>query len=143
VATLDDYTAVRELILDLFDTAVQATVSETVRQTVVTVQQLHDERQQPVPLSELAKRLNLDKSTVSRRVKVAMSDGYLQNLETRRGQPMKLTTGDSLPEGVPLLPEPANLTTCCSVAMLREGADIPAPLSVVPTGKAGSDSWEF
>ena len=82
---------------------------------------------QRATLGAVAKHLSLDKGTVSRRVKVAVADGYLQNLETRKGQPMQLVCGDPLPEARPLLPEPASLDTCCSVAALREGINTPAP----------------
>jgi len=82
---------------------------------------------QPASLGKVASRLHLDTSTVSRRVKVALAAGYLENLETRRGQAMKLVTGDPLPEALPLLPEPASLEACCSVAVLPEGIKHPRP----------------
>jgi hypothetical protein len=126
LATVADYTAIRELVLDLFDVAVQQTVSATVRETVTAVQTLTPTKE-PVSLSSLAKHLKLDKGTVSRRVRVALADGYLQNLETKRGQPMKLLCGDPLPESAPLLPEPASLEGCCSVAVLSEGINTPPP----------------
>jgi hypothetical protein len=127
IATLSDYHAVRDLVLDLFDVAVQATVSDTVRETVAAVVALNGPSKQPASLGAVAKGLNLDKGTVSRRVKVALNDGYLQNLETKRNQPMKLVSGDPLPESVPLLPEPASLAPSCSVALLQEGIEMPPP----------------
>lgn len=131
IATLADYQAVRDLVLDLFDVAVQASVSPTVRETVAAVARLNGPSKQPVTLGAVAKALALDKGTVSRRVKVAVNEGYLQNLETKRNQPMKLVSGDPLPESLPLLPEPTSLDPSCSVALLREGSTSP-PLS--PTG---------
>jgi hypothetical protein len=127
VATLTDYQAVRDLVLDLFDVAVQATVSDTVRETVAAVVALTGPSKQPASLGAVAKRLNLDKGTVSRRVKVALSDGYLHNLETKRNQPMKLVGGDPLPDAVRLLPEPASLDPSCTVAVLQEGIKTPLP----------------
>jgi hypothetical protein len=122
IATPADYAAVRDLVLDLFDVAVQASVSPTVRDTVAAVVTLNGPSKQPATLGAVAKALALDKGTVSRRVKVALSEGYVQNLETRRNQPMKLVSGDPLPECVPLLPEPTSLDPCCTVAPFREGS---------------------
>jgi len=65
----------------------------------------------------IATRLQLDKSVVSRRIKVALAEGYLVNRATGKGQPQALVLGDPLPEDRMLLPEPASLTeTGCSVA---------------------------
>lgn len=124
IATLADYAVVRELVFDLFEVAVQATVSPTVRETVTAVAALN----QPATLGAVAKKLDLDKSTVSRRVKVALSGGYLLNLETRCNQPMKLASGDPLPETRPLLPEPASLDPSCTVAPLQGGSTSPPSL---------------
>jgi hypothetical protein len=44
-----------------------------------------------------------------RRVRDATDRGYLVNLETRRGRPARIVLGDSMPEMVKLLPEPAEL----------------------------------
>ena len=149
LATLTDYQAVRDLVLDVFDVAVQATVSATVRETVAAVVALNGSSREPVSLGVLATRLNLDKGTVSRRVRVALSDGYLQNLETKKGQPMKLVRGDPLPESFPLLPEAASLDPSCSVAPLQEGIDTPPPPSplaqVEETAEAvlpAEEAWE-
>jgi hypothetical protein len=129
IATLADYAAVRELVLDLFDVAVQATVPATVRETVAAVEALGGSGKNPdaVSLGAVAKRLQLDKGTVSRRVRVALADGYLANLETKRNQPMRLVVGDALPNSLPLLPEPSELNPSCSVAVLSEGVNTPLP----------------
>ena len=65
---------------------------------------------------------------MSRRVKVALADNYLQNLEPRKGQAMKLVSADPLPEAQRLLPDPATLEERCTVALLREGMNTPPPL---------------
>jgi hypothetical protein len=127
VASLTDYQAIRDLVQDLFDVAVQATVSETTRATAAAVVAQSGPSKQPVSLGAVVKELNLDKGTVSRRVKVALADGYLQNLEPRKNQPLKLIPGDPLPDALPLLPEPASLAPCCSVAPLQEGINNPLP----------------
>jgi hypothetical protein len=127
IATVSDYAAVRALVLDLFDVAVQATVSETEQDTVAAVVTLKGTPEAHVSLSALAKQLSLDKGTVSRRVKVALADGYLRNLETRKKQPIKLVVGDPLPASTPLLPEPNSLQASCTVAALQEGIDPSLP----------------
>lgn len=131
VATLADYAAVRELVSDLFDMAVQTTVSSTVRETVQAVRALTPSNE-PASLANVSKYLKLDKGTVSRRVKAALAEGYLNNLESKRNQPMKLVAGDPLPDAAPLLPEPASLDPSCSGAVLFEGIETPLPPSAVP-----------
>ena len=59
----------------------------------------------------VAEKLQLDKSNVSRRLRVAADGGYLRNLEDKRGKPGRWVIGDPLPESVDLLPDPAQLAT--------------------------------
>lgn len=107
VATLDDYRAVYDLVIDLLNEGVEATVSPTVRETCDAVAELWEAHaQKPVSVAELAKRLNLDKSATSRRVRVATEKGYLINLEERKGKPAQLVPGEPLPDEKPVLPAP-------------------------------------
>ena len=69
---------------------------------------------------QLGARLGLDKSAAMRRAKVAMSRGYLRNLETRRGQPAKLIGAEPLPADVIILPTVETLTGC-TVARAQRG----------------------
>jgi hypothetical protein len=122
IATLDDYTVVRELVADIIAEGIGATVSATVRETVAAVRRLAGS--EGVALRVIADKLDLDKSTVSRRVRVAADGGFLRNLEDKRGKPSRWIIGDPLPETVDLLPDPTQLATvdttvdqqCCSVA---------------------------
>lgn len=141
VATLDDYTAVRDLVADLVAEGVGATVSAATRQTVEAVRDLQGvsesaEAGNATPgatVSRLAHRLKLDKGTVSRRVRVALDAGYLVNTETRKGRPYQLRTGDALPEESELLPSAVRLAEvmqgCCGVADASEGYTTPPPSS--------------
>ena len=114
-------------MVDLFDVAVQATVSDTVRVTVGAVSALQLSVQS-VSLGAIAKHLQLDKGTVSRRIKVALAEGYVRNLESRKNQPMQLVVRDPLPDAVSLLPDPSRLAPSCSVAVLQQGIDMhPSP----------------
>ena len=66
-------------------------------------------------LNAIAKKLGLNKSTVSRRVAKAKHLGYLQDKQLAKGQPAQITLGEPLPEEVEILPSPDALQ-CCSVA---------------------------
>jgi hypothetical protein len=127
VATTADYQAIHDLVIDLFDLAIGATVSQTVRETVEAVRNLYLASNEPVSATAVARKLSLDKGTVSRRLKVALTEGYLENLETRKGRPMKLMVAEPLPDGVALLPSPDRLEASCAVAELPEGSISPSP----------------
>jgi hypothetical protein len=114
IATLEDYVAVRGLVVDIVSEGVGATVSPAVRQTVQAVIELHDEPLgELVSLGKLADRLKLDKSAASRRAAVARQLGFLKNLETRKGLPAQYVPGDPLPEEVNVLPS-AEALQCCT-----------------------------
>jgi hypothetical protein len=120
LATIEDYAVVRELVADLFGEAAGTEVSKTVRETVEAATALLDSKrgggEEPatVTVLEIAKRLELDKSAASRRVRAATQAGYLENLETRKGRPARLVPGDPLPEKLELLPPPKLLDSITS-----------------------------
>ena len=127
IATLDDYAVVRDLVADTIAEGVGSTVSDTVRETVAAVAALASA--EGVMARAVADKLRLDKSNVSRRLRMAADDGYLRNLEDKRGKPGRWVIGDPLPESVDLLPDPAQLATAdtppdlrgCAVAPESEG----------------------
>lgn len=130
VAILRDYAAVRELVADRLSEGVEATVPATVRETVGTVATLialqHAEEEEDVAtvtVSTIAKALKVDKSSASRRVKVAVDLEYLRNLETRRGRPARIGTGDPMPEDGKVLPTVEELADRCAVAGATEGEE--------------------
>src|SRR5215207_5474508 len=107
VATIEDYSAVRELVVDLVGEGVEATVPETVRETVEAVERLQeDSNGEPVTVAELARKLKLDRSTVSRRARSAKDRGYLRDLEDNPRKHSRLVLGDDLPDDVQILPTP-------------------------------------
>jgi hypothetical protein len=69
----------------------------------------------------LTHALGIDRSSVSRRVRVAIEQGYLRNLEDREGKPAKLVLGDPLPDDLEILPLPEALADHCTVALATEG----------------------
>jgi hypothetical protein len=105
VATVADYAAIRNLVANIVAEGVQATVRKEVRQTVEAVKDLLAKDHEHVTVNQVAEALHLDGSTVSRRVSVARSLGYLKNDETRRGMPAKLVIGDKMPAEVEVLPD--------------------------------------
>jgi hypothetical protein len=129
VATVGDYAAIRDLVADLVADEVGATVPKSTVETVQAVAALAAKHESGVTYLQLGERLNLDKSAAMRRAKVAVSRGYLKNLETRRGQPAKLVAGEPLPGDVTILPLPADvavaheLRTGCTVAHPNGGRD--------------------
>lgn len=110
IATLADYAAVHDLIIDILNESMAATVSATVRETVTAVKAMqHESQGGAVSVTALSLHMDLDKSVVSRRVRVAKELGYLVDLEDKRGKPSRLVVGDSMPEERPVLPSPDSL----------------------------------
>jgi hypothetical protein len=120
LATLEDYAVVRELVADLVSEGIEATVPETVRETVEALGRLYTEESESITIATLAHELELDKSSAWRRVRTAMDRGYLKNLEDRKGRPARLVSGDPLPDDVEILPAPERLQGC-TVAGVSEG----------------------
>jgi hypothetical protein len=141
VATLDDYSAVRKLVTDLISDGVGATVSETVRETVGAVGKLaNGDSSNGVPLTKLAQELKLDKSATSRRTKDAIAQGYLRNLEDKKGRPARLVIGDPLPADIEVLPTVETLRQRCSVAPLKEGIG-PSPSPTAENAEEKEEEW--
>jgi DNA-binding transcriptional ArsR family regulator len=114
VATIEDYAAVRELVVDLMGEGVETTVPKTVRETVEAVKRLREgSKGEPVTVAELARKLKLDRSTVSRRARSAKDRGYLRDLEDNPRKPSRLVPGDDLPDDVQILPSPKDV--CATV----------------------------
>jgi DNA-binding transcriptional ArsR family regulator len=111
IATIEeDYAAVRELVVDLVGEGVETTVPKTVRETVEAVKRLREgSKGDPVTVAELARKLELDRSTVSRRARSAKDRGYLRDLEDNPRKPSRLVLGDDLPDNVQILPTPEDV----------------------------------
>jgi hypothetical protein len=137
IATFDDYEVVRELVDDLVSQGVQSSVSATVRETV---QAVSDVLASKLPLmgeesfvkqAELVNYLGLDKGTVSRRLKVAVSLEYLKVNKQHKGSANEYSLGDAMPSNRGLLPTRGELEQ--AVAELRAYQDIyipPPPVQV-------------
>jgi hypothetical protein len=105
---LADYAEVYDLVIDIIAQGVQAMVDARIRDTVEAVKELDTPKDPGIGLAPTAKALGIDKSAASRRVRVAIEDGYLTNLDgsRRKGRPARITLGDPLPEERPVLPSP-------------------------------------
>jgi hypothetical protein len=130
LATVADYRAVRELVLDLLSAGVESTVPDSVRETVNAVAVLQGEGEEDfegVSVNAIAKALRLDKASASRRLRSAADRGYLVNLEGRRGRAAKWRTGEPMPDDLVILPEPDALEEPCTVAVKTDRVQTPPP----------------
>lgn len=132
VATLDDYEAVREVVLPVISEGVMASVSKTLRETVQAVEDL-TRASRATTNKAVAEKLKLDKSTASRRIKEALSKDYLVNEEDRRGRPAQLKLGDLHVEDVKLLPEASDIASLL---------DRDATATAQPLEDSGAESGE-
>jgi hypothetical protein len=123
LATLEDYAVVRELVADIISEGVEATVSPAVKETVDATSGILAAGRNEVSITQLAQVLGLDKSAASRRAASALQQGFLRNLEDRKGRPARLTLGEPLPESVTILPS-AEVLQRCSV---DRGENTPPP----------------
>jgi len=102
--------AVHDLVSDLVSHGAQSSVRPTERQTVHAVIELyHANDDQPITVASLASRLDLDNSAALRRARVAVRDGYLDDLQEGIRHPHRLVPGVPLPEQVSVLPPPDDL----------------------------------
>ena len=138
IATLDDYAVVRELVDDLISDGIGAQVSEATRETVEVVGLLTDGDKR-ASNADLARILELDRSAVSRRVRKAISQGYLMNDEDRPRKPTKLRLGEPLPEDQVILPtREAVEDALCTSAVGSEPPQPPTDVDdeAIPTGRS-------
>jgi hypothetical protein len=136
VATLEDYARVRELVADIIAEGVEATVKPTIRETVAAVEKILIEKKVAEDDEEwatnkaLSKELNIDRAAAWRRARAALNLGYLDNLEDRKGRPLRLVLGETMPEDEQILPTPEELrglSKGCAVDRDPEGAESPPP----------------
>jgi primase-like protein len=112
LATLEDYAVVRELVVDIISEGVEATVSPAVKETVDAIGGIHAAGRNEVSIAQLAQVLGLDKSAASRRAASALQQGFLRNLEDRKGRPARLCLGEPMPKSVSILPSAEVLQRC-------------------------------
>lgn len=138
VATLEDYTVVYDLVADIISYGVEIAVPEVIRDLVEAVDSLNGEYPDGVRGIAIAKKLNIDKSVVSRYVKTAIGSSYLINLEIHKGRPQRLILGDPLPIDVHVLPHPDVVAHGCMVARVL-GVNVPTNELTLPSASEESD----
>jgi hypothetical protein len=119
VATIEqDYAQVRALLADLLASASELKTRKAIKETVAVVKELeseHGERFKElyskhdggVSVRQVGDVLHLDRSTAGRRLRKAVDDGYLINVEHRPGRAARYqATEESPTEGCTLLPKP-------------------------------------
>jgi|GEM_PF-786442 len=106
IATLDDYDAVKGIIGGYLAEGLDVQIPATMRQTVKAVQDLLARSgAKETSVAQVAKTLNIDKSSASRRIRGCLDKGYLVNNETQKGKPYKIAMGEALPSEIKLLPD--------------------------------------
>uniref|UniRef100_A0A7V4G940 MarR family transcriptional regulator n=1 Tax=Desulfobacca acetoxidans TaxID=60893 RepID=A0A7V4G940_9BACT len=96
VATIEDYVAIFNLVGPMYEATLTG-ASKELRETVKTIGEMLD-KGELITATTLAARLNIDRSTASRRVNAAIKRGWVVNKETKRGHPWDLHTGEPLPD---------------------------------------------
>jgi hypothetical protein len=120
-------------VAGLIAEGVEATVPETIRETVNAVETIIQRSDEEWATNKaLSEELNIDKAAALRRVRNAIGRGYLKNLEDRKGRPARLVLGEAMPEDAEILPAPENLgaePSGCAVDPDLEGIGPPPPPS--------------
>jgi CHC2 zinc finger len=141
VATLGDYSRVRDLVSGLIAEGVEATVPKTIRETVEAVENVIDGwGEEHATNKAVAEELEIDKAAASRRVRAAIGRGYLKNLEDRKGHPAQLVLAESMPEDQEILPAPGDLEGVDPLTVDRGGIQHPPPPSEAGTEGGGSNT---
>ena len=124
IASVEDYRIVHDLVSEVINESAESSVKPIIRQTVEAVSNIllsgetdrapnkkvsPVDEQKSVDIATLAKVLNLDSSSTSRRVKLAVQAGFLEDLETRRGFRKKIVLGSTIPDDRSILPTPEEL----------------------------------
>jgi len=105
IARIKDYAAIYDLVANLVSVGVEASITKQVRETVKAIIKIGKEsRLYPVSLTNLARVLKLNKSTIKRRVDQAIELGYLRNEEEKPGKPAKIVIGDPMPRDKKVIP---------------------------------------
>jgi hypothetical protein len=81
----DDYGVVAWLMDEVLDTAAELKTAQQIVETVKAVEDITAEAKGGATVREIADELKLDTQAARRRVKAAEADGFLKNLEERKG----------------------------------------------------------
>lgn len=106
-----DYAVIRQLMNALIAESSGVAINIAVQETVNAVGEAteHMAPDEGVSAQTVALRLKLDKSAARRRLVKAASEGFVVNLEIKRGQPGRYRVTGQRPEIVDMLPPPETL----------------------------------
>lgn len=109
IATLEDYQTIRDLTNHMYVGSVSG-ASNLVRETVEAVEELLSSTGSmgTINAKQIADQLGIHASSAGRRIEKALENGWLINMEDRRGRPLSISLGDPLP-ATGGLPEPEEL----------------------------------
>jgi hypothetical protein len=131
-----DYAPVRELVSDLIAEGVEASVAQTIRETVEAVADLLEDGAECVSPKALATRLGVGKSATYDRIRRALLTGYLRNDTKKDERGMRLKLGEPLPGADDFLPRAAEIVRYMSTEASGLGIPVVMPdsgrLSGVP-----------
>ena len=94
---------------DYHEPLIFASISPSVRETVAAVYELNGSGEMGLSLKPIAQALGVDKSTASRRVKIAIALGYIKNEEFKPGVEMRVVLDQPMPDDEDVLPSPETL----------------------------------
>lgn len=120
IATLKDYKAIYLLTADLFQatasdglTPAQRAAVQAVRKLaapasngdiVASIKKAVSVANEGITVPQVAKALGIDRSSAYRRLINPLKQGYVVNLEDKKGRQMRLAPGERLPKERPVLP---------------------------------------
>ena len=110
LGTVADYAIVHTIASDLFTSVQEEGLTQLDREFVTAIKELSENGKNPVSQAALRGEIKASKSAVSYRVRRLMNLGFVANLQDKKGLAAKLVPGAPLPDVVPPLPSPCELT---------------------------------
>lgn len=106
----EDYRIAYELAQEVFTVTSGVAVSSETRETVDAVKSIIDSGREHASVLDVAEHLGIDKSTASRRVRVAIRGEYVADVQGPRKKGRQLVIGNALPEQTAsVLPSPTSV----------------------------------
>ncbi len=122
IADERDYDAVYALVADLFGTIAAEGVTPAIRQTVEALVDLTPNPDDTTSYRRLSEALGIDVAACRQRCAAALRQGWIVNLEDKRGRPARLRPGDAMPATRTALPESVLLFSGSQPHSLQESA---------------------
>ncbi len=113
IATCRDYEIAKDIIGATFSDVAVGRVPKHIVETVEKVEELCEipgKKEQGITVNELSIELNIGRDSARNRVKMAISEGFLENLS--KGRAIKVIPGDPIPDAKDALINPMDIKTC-------------------------------